>query len=233
MNNFKLIHYNSFELLKNIGDDTVDHTITDPPYSNKTHDGARTHKDSDNPSENNLINNSFDSITNDQFVYLCKELLRVTKRWVVMTCDFRHAPLVYDWSEFIRQGVWVKPNCTPQFTGDRPAQGHEVVLILHNQGKKRWNSGGKRAVWTHNVVSKSIVPSQKPISLIDEFIKDFTDEGETIFDPFTGYGTVGISALRNKRNFIGVENKEEHYDIAFDNLCEIKNSGDLSEHFVD
>lgn len=37
------------------------------------------------------------------------------------------------------------------------------------------------------------------------FIKQFTNEGDLIFDPFTGSGTTAVEALSNKRNFVGFE----------------------------
>lgn len=37
------------------------------------------------------------------------------------------------------------------------------------------------------------------------FIKEFTKEGDLVFDPFSGSGTVAVEAKRLKRNFLGAE----------------------------
>ncbi len=37
------------------------------------------------------------------------------------------------------------------------------------------------------------------------FIKEFTQRGDVVFDPFTGSGTTAVEALVNNRNFIGTE----------------------------
>ena len=37
------------------------------------------------------------------------------------------------------------------------------------------------------------------------YIKEFTNEGDLIFDPFSGSGTTAVEALLNNRNFVGVE----------------------------
>jgi len=39
----------------------------------------------------------------------------------------------------------------------------------------------------------------------DAFINQFTKENELIFDPFCGSGTTGVEALKNRRNFLGIE----------------------------
>ena len=37
------------------------------------------------------------------------------------------------------------------------------------------------------------------------FIKEYTKEGDTVFDPFAGSGTTAVEALMNNRNFFGIE----------------------------
>ncbi|MGN0628254.1 MAG: DNA methyltransferase [Oscillospiraceae bacterium] len=37
------------------------------------------------------------------------------------------------------------------------------------------------------------------------FIKEFTSEGDLIFDPFSGSGTTAVESLSNNRNFFGIE----------------------------
>ena len=39
-------------------------------------------------------------------------------------------------------------------------------------------------------------------------------EGEIVFDPFMGIGSTGIAAVRNSREFIGIELDPKYYDIA-------------------
>jgi DNA modification methylase len=41
--------------------------------------------------------------------------------------------------------------------------------------------------------------------LADRIIRQFTQEGETVFDPFMGIGTVPARAIRQKRKAIGIE----------------------------
>lgn len=196
------------ELAPTLG--AVDVTITDPPYGDVTHSGART-----TTSGNRLVKLvKFASITDDQFRRDCEMWLAMSSRWVVMTCEWRHAAtLEAAGLPLVRLGVWIKPNGAPQFTGDRPGVGWEAVAVLHRDGKKRWNGGGHHAVWTYPKVSGEH-PTQKPLPLIQRWVADFTDDGEVVFDPFMGSGTTGVAALSLGRRFLGVEMDQTYFDIA-------------------
>jgi site-specific DNA-methyltransferase (adenine-specific) len=58
----------------------------------------------------------------------------------------------------------------------------------------------------------------KPVLLISHLIKLFTQEGQTVFDPFTGSGSHGVAALQCGRNFIGFEIEKKYYGIANERL---------------
>jgi site-specific DNA-methyltransferase (adenine-specific) len=57
-------------------------------------------------------------------------------------------------------------------------------------------------------------PTQKPLSLMKKLVCDFTDEGDTVFDPFMGAGTTGVACMMTGRNFIGCEKKPDYYAIS-------------------
>lgn len=61
-------------------------------------------------------------------------------------------------------------------------------------------------------------PTQKPIALM-EWCLEFTD-CNTVFDPYMGSGTTGVAAVRNGRQFIGIEFEREYFEIACKRLAE-------------
>ena len=188
--------------------DEVGNIITDPPYNPKTHKGARSAK--------SLATSQidFDSLTEEQFIEFCANSVALAKRWVVMSCAWQHAALLEKAGvPLLRLGIWHKPNGAPQFTGDRPGMGWEAIAILHRQGRKHWNGGGHHAVWVCNV-EHGEHPTQKPLALVMDWVAKFTDPGEIILDPFAGSGTTGVACAKLGRKFIGIEKRQDYFDLA-------------------
>lgn len=57
-------------------------------------------------------------------------------------------------------------------------------------------------------------PTQKPIPLLEYLIKTYTNEGDTVLDNCMGSGSTGVACANLNRNFIGMELKEEYFEIA-------------------
>ncbi|MGI6534537.1 MAG: DNA-methyltransferase [Peptococcia bacterium] len=65
-------------------------------------------------------------------------------------------------------------------------------------------------------------PTQKPVQLMEFFIKVLTNEGDTVLDPFMGSGSTGVAAKKNNRNFIGIEIDDNYFQIATRRIQEVK-----------
>ncbi|MFM8293732.1 MAG: DNA methyltransferase, partial [Microcystaceae cyanobacterium] len=50
----------------------------------------------------------------------------------------------------------------------------------------------------------------------------FSDPGDLILDPFMGSGTTCLAAYELQRHYLGIELKEEYYQIALENLAELQ-----------
>jgi site-specific DNA-methyltransferase (adenine-specific) len=53
-----------------------------------------------------------------------------------------------------------------------------------------------------------------PEQLAHDHIISWSNEGDTVFDPFMGSGTTGLAAKQLNRNFIGIEKVEKYYEIC-------------------
>jgi site-specific DNA-methyltransferase (adenine-specific) len=51
-----------------------------------------------------------------------------------------------------------------------------------------------------------------------ELVGLFSNQGQTICDPFMGSGTTGVAAVRMGRSFIGIEQNETHFDLACERI---------------
>ena len=57
-------------------------------------------------------------------------------------------------------------------------------------------------------------PTQKPLALMEYLIKTYTNEQETVLDFTMGSGSTGVAAKNLNRNFIGIEQDENYFEIA-------------------
>ena len=57
-------------------------------------------------------------------------------------------------------------------------------------------------------------PTQKPILLLEDLIKTFSNEGDLVVDLTMGSGSTGVACKNLNRNFIGIELDPEYFKIA-------------------
>ena len=66
-------------------------------------------------------------------------------------------------------------------------------------------------------------PTQKPVALMEDLVRTYTNEGDTVLDFTMGSGTTGVSCVNEGRNFIGIEKDAGYYDIARDRISNAEN----------
>ena len=69
-------------------------------------------------------------------------------------------------------------------------------------------------------------PAIFPEKLAEDHILSWSNEGDFVFDPMCGSGTVGKMALIHNRQFIGVDISEEYIEIAKERLHSYFEEGD-------
>lgn len=222
----------------------ADHSMSDPPYSRWTHEKQRTGSTLPDVKGSAVAGRrvgaaclaryrdlGFDALSPFMAFWCARQFARIVRRWSLMFTDAENQRL---WQraceratlQHVRVGAWIKLGGTPQFTGDRPGTGFEAIEIAHPAGRKRWNGGGRPAVWTHAIVlnrhgdGERLHTTQKPLPLMVELVRDFTDQGETILDAFSGSGTTGVAAKLNGRKAILIEREEKYCEVAAKRLSE-------------
>ena len=57
-------------------------------------------------------------------------------------------------------------------------------------------------------------PTQKPVALIADLIRTYSNEGDTILDNCMGSGTTAVACIKEKRHFIGFELNKDYWNKA-------------------
>ena len=95
----------------------------------------------------------------------------------------------------------------------------------HGKGKKRIAEYGQRHnIWLNypeQSNTKRCHPAQHPENLVKDHIMTWSNEGDTVLDPFMGSGTTGLAAKNLNRRFIGIEKDETYFKIAQDRIAAI------------
>lgn len=215
----------------------VDHVIFDGPYEQSLHDAknslkGRKHRNDGvselkgvnfagiDPVRGEVVSNA-ESVCNGWFISFCTP--EGVSKWAD---EINKSRLKYK-----RACVWVKPDSTPQLNGQGPAMGAEMfVCAWGGKGYAKWNAGGKRGVYTHltNPPDRTgMHPTEKPWRLFHEILRDFTNPGETILDPFMGSGTTLVACAKLGRKGIGIELDPQYFDIACKRVEEAYRQPDL------
>ncbi len=73
-------------------------------------------------------------------------------------------------------------------------------------------------IWEFASEGKTLHPTQKPIPLMEEIIKTFSNENDLVLDCCMGSGSTGVACLNTNRKFIGIEKDEKYFKISCERL---------------
>lgn len=78
---------------------------------------------------------------------------------------------------------------------------------------------------------RGLHPAVFPLNLCADHIRSWSNEGDTVLDPFMGSGTTGIACKDLGRSFIGIEKVEKYFQLASDRINS-HNSQDMPSNEV-
>lgn len=108
--------------------------------------------------------------------------------------------------------VWDKGNITPN---RYYLNAYELILMLRKGKAKNINNmGDKNILRVPNIIGNKKHPTEKPVELMEILINNSSNEGDIVLDPFMGAGATGVAAVKNNRDFIGIEIDEKYFKIA-------------------
>jgi len=127
-------------------------------------------------------------------------------------------------------GIWHKTNPMPRNMNLHFVNSTEAwVYFTYGKRTGTFNNDGKVL---HDFVETGVAangerkhgkhPTQKPVALMEFFIKVLSNEGDMILDPFMGSGSTGVAAKKNNRNFTGVELSKNYFQMATRRIHEVQ-----------
>ena len=252
----KIYNENNCETMARMDDNSIDLTVTSPPYDNlRLYQGY-----------------SFN------FERVAQELFRVTKEggvvvWVVGDATENGSETLTSF----KQAIYFRENCgfnmhdtmiyKKQFyvplTHNRYEQEFEYMFVLSKGKPKTFNPiktktlfGGLKSTLTHRKTGEDPIkgtnygkerkaeriignvwelqparcsehPAIFPEKLAQDHILSWSNEREVVYDPFMGSGTVAKMCIKTNRNYVGSETSQEYCTIAEKRLKPYKQEIDM------
>ena len=211
--------------MKRISDESIDLVVTDPPYKIIGGGDSKSRYATSgmlNRSSGNVINGKLFNHNDTSFSTWVPEIYRVLKEathFYVMVNDKNMHELmdacVESGFQLVNILIWKKNNVTPNKFYMKNCE----FILLYRKGGPRWinEMGTKHLLEIDNIRNKNH-PTEKPIELMETFILNSSQVGETVLDPFMGAGSTALAAKENNRQYIGFELDEGYYNIAQDRI---------------
>jgi DNA modification methylase len=166
----------SFKLLPEMADESVDLILTDPPYD----------------------------FLGEEKQFIHEQFLRISKSAVIV-----FSPPENQWIWPADQYLfWIKPISTKN-TSKRYSRFAEMIFVYRIgtwNAKRHWSQYTN--IFMDLVDNAKLHPFRKPPSLIERLIRNHTNEGDTILDPFCGSDVVGEVAKRLNRNCTSIDREK-------------------------
>jgi site-specific DNA-methyltransferase (adenine-specific) len=215
--------------LKTLATGSVDLIVTDPAYESLEKHRARgttTRLKHSKASSNNW----FQIFPNERFPELFAEAYRVLKkhRHFYLFCDqetmFVAKPLAEAQGfKFWKPLIWDKRRIG---MGYHYRSRYELILFFE-KGKRRLNDLSVPDIIEQPRVHRGY-PAEKPTEVSSVLIKQSTEPGALVIDPFSGSGSVGAAARSLGRRFLGCDVCDEAVQVARERVASMKPANDES-----
>ena len=225
----KIICGNCLEVMKSMPDESIDLVVTSPPYNlkNSTGNGMKDGRGG-KWSSASLINGYShydDNIPHDEYAKWQRECLTEMLRLINNdgAIFYNHkwrvqAGLLQDRQDIVqgfpvRQIIIWRRKGGINFNKGYFLPTYEVIYLIAKPNFKlvpKANAHGD--VWEFTQEMKNGHPAPFPVQLIDRIIS--STDAKIVLDPFMGSGTTAITAMENKRDYIGIDISPDYCKMA-------------------
>lgn len=213
----QLINDDCFNVLGEMTDGSVDLIVTDPPYGMDYDPDSRTGKgrfgkiigDKNLAWLDDFVDEAFRVLKPDSAMFIFCSWHKVDIFKQSLERKFKVKNMLV-WVKNVHGLGDLKGSFSPK---------HELCFYVQ---KGRVLNRGKRIPDVLNfakIPSKELKhPAEKPVAMLDLMIRNSSDEGDLVLDPFMSSGTTGLACIKGGRRFMGVELDKGYFDIAVERL---------------
>ena len=194
----------SLEILKTLPDKCFDLLLTDPPYGI----GADKGTNGFGVAQNKKYAGGWDAVrpTREHF----DEMLRVSKKAIIFGGNY--------FSDLLPTSkCWLVWDKIGSLSFQNPFADVELLWTNFSHASKKYTAIQQGFVNSEQV--ERIHPTQKPVNLLMAILRDHTEAGFTILDPFSGSGSVAIACHRLGLDFVAIEREPDYHRASLDRLA--------------
>ena len=224
----------SYKLIKDIPDNSIDCIYTDIPYLFA--DGGSSNSPLSQRIKK-LKQQDLAGITKGIDYSILKEFIRVLKK--VNCFIWCSKEQILDIMNFFKSNncmyeilTWNKTNPTPM-TNNTFLPDIEYCLYFRETGVKLNDGYELKSKWYISPINKADKdkynhPTIKPLELVKRHLLHTTKENDIVLDCFSGSGTTCVACKELNRKFIGIEIDPKYHKISMDRLNGILANGQIS-----
>ncbi|MDC0184753.1 site-specific DNA-methyltransferase [Rhodobiaceae bacterium] len=228
--------------LSRMEDDAVDLVITSPPYNMNLRIRQGKYTSRQIVKEISTKYTEFDdNLPIDEYfnfhLKVLKELIRVSDlvfyNISIVTGSKRAIfRMIGELNEYLKDIIiWDKGYGQPSIQKQVLNRRSELILVFEKdypisrqfRKKGKFDRGTLEDVWeiSREKSGKESHQAVFPQNLVATILKNFSDEGDIIYDPFMGTGTTALVAKKMNRIFVGSEISEKYINISKERLNNI------------
>lgn len=228
-NRYKLYNGDCLRQITKVKSHSISLILTDPPYNiAQFSTGNINWKCKRKELNNNIAKWDEKELKPELFVDNFVRILKPDGNIVVFT-NYNLFGKWYDaFQPYFRSNIfiWHKTNPAPKIYKSGFLNSCELVLLFYNKGHKfKFTTQGKMHNFFESSVcmrperlSNPVHPAQKPVKLLEHFVKIMSDENDIVYDPFMGVGSTGVACMNNFRRFIGCELDEKYFNASVERI---------------
>ena len=213
----KIFQKDCIEGLKEMPEESVDCIITDPPYN------ASKSKITFEEKGYYAIDEEWDKTFDPkELIFQCERVLKPTGSMLIF-CSHHLLGEYLNIATIKLQQIfhWIKTNPFPAIAKIYTPN-VEYVLWFIKGNPYTFNRKGAQ----QNIIYTPILtgnertehPSQKPLKVLRLLVRNHSNEGDIVLDPFMGSGTTALACKHLNRQYIGFEISDKYCRIAEDRL---------------